>query len=195
MNRLFIFAVAVGLAIAPALAADRHPGGGGHPATAHRTASHAAHVSAHRAGMHQGARHGSRHTSHRTTHHAGRHTTRPATRHAVHHGARPVAHHAAHAAAAHRGDHFAKVRRSVRAMRRFHAGLYRRPHGWYAHHWVIGERLPRPWFVRDYWISDWGIYGLWAPIDGLIWVRVGPDAMLVDPAAGLVVGVEYGLFF
>ena len=80
-------------------------------------------------------------------------------------------------------------------MRRFHAGVYRRPGGWYAHHWTIGERLPRGWFARDYWINDWAIYGLWAPVDGLIWVRVGPDATLVDPASGAVVGVEYGLFF
>jgi Ni/Co efflux regulator RcnB len=90
---------------------------------------------------------------------------------------------------------YAKVRRAVHAQHRFHAGAYRRPGGWYAHHWAIGERLPRAWFVRDYWISDWAIYGLWAPIDGLIWVRVGPDAMLVDPLTGEIVAVDYDIFF
>jgi Ni/Co efflux regulator RcnB len=60
---------------------------------------------------------------------------------------------------------------------------------------VIGNRLPRGWFVRDYWLTDWAIYGLWAPVDGLVWVRVGPDAMLIDPDTGEVVGVEYAAFF
>jgi len=109
---------------------------------------------------------------------------------AAHHAVRHAAH---HPAAAH--ARFAKVRRAIRAHRRFHAGIYRRPRGWYAHHWRIGERLPRAWFVRDYWIGDWAIYGLWAPIDGLIWVRVGADAVLIDPVTGEVIGVEYAVFW
>jgi Ni/Co efflux regulator RcnB len=104
-------------------------------------------------------------------------------------------HHAAHHAAANNRDRFSHVRRAVHAARRFHAGAYRQPHGWYSHHWAIGERLPRGWFARDYWINDWAIYGLWAPVDGLIWVRVGPDAMLVDPVTGAIVAVDYGLFW
>jgi Ni/Co efflux regulator RcnB len=87
------------------------------------------------------------------------------------------------------------MRRAVHARHRFHVGVYRRPHGWYSHHWAIGNRLPRGWFARDYWITDWALYGLWAPIDGLVWVRVGPDAMLIDPDTGEVVGVEYGVFW
>jgi Ni/Co efflux regulator RcnB len=194
MSRLFILIVTAGLAAAPAFAADRHPGGGGgHPAAAHRTVSHAAHFSAHRPAMHR--------AMHRSAHQVSRHRSSHVSHHVAHHVAHHAIHHAVHhaihraAATAHRANHFAKVRRSVRAMRRFHAGVYRRPRGWYAHHWVIGERLPRAWFARNYWLSDWAIYGLWAPVDGLIWVRVGPDAMLVDPATGAVVGVEYGLFF
>jgi Ni/Co efflux regulator RcnB len=94
-----------------------------------------------------------------------------------------------------KGGRFAHLRRSVRARHRFHVGVYRRPHGWYSHHWVIGNRLPRAWFARDYWITDWALYGLWAPINGLVWVRNGPDAMLIDPVTGEVVGVEYGIFW
>lgn len=199
MHKLIVCLLATGLiAAAPALAAERHNSGGSHPTVAHRAsgthlrrpASHhvshrpAGHRTTHRA-MHRG-RHTSRahvrHVTHRAVHHAARHAVQHAVRHAAH-------------AAVNRADRFAKVRRSVRAMRRFHAGTYRRPAGWYAHHWVIGERLPRAWFAREYWISDWAIYGLWAPIDGLIWVRVGPDAVLLDPSGGLVVGIEYGLFF
>lgn len=90
---------------------------------------------------------------------------------------------------------FASLRRAFRAPHRFRIGIYRRPYGWYSHRWVIGEWLPRGWFVRDYWITDFGLYGLLAPPDGLIWVRVGPDAMLIDEETGEVIQVEYGLFY
>ena len=205
MKMLLIWLFAAALAT-PALA-ERH-GGAGHPAAAHRTmqvhtARARAHVSAHRRAVprttHRTARHSSHHHLRHITHHASHHATHRsahrATHRAVHHAARHVAGHVAHATTARGDQRYAKVRRAVRAMRRFHAGNYRRPGGWYSHHWIIGERLPRAWFARDYWLSDWAMYGLWAPIDGLIWVRVGPDAVLVDPASGDVVGIEYGLFF
>ncbi len=88
-------------------------------------------------------------------------------------------------------DHY----RVVHAKHRFHAGIYRRPHGWYRHHWRLGQRLPRAWFVRDYWIPDWRVYGLWAPYDGLVWVRVGEDAYLTDPYTGEVASIQYGVFW
>jgi Ni/Co efflux regulator RcnB len=192
MNRLLIWVLAAGLSAAvPALAANHPRGGGGHPAAHSAARMHtsrpAAHFSRHRPSAHRAV--------HRTVHHAVRHSSRRVVRRAVHHAVHHAARHASHAAVAHKNGRYAKVRRSVRAMRQFHAGAYRRPADWYAHHWAIGERLPRGWFARDYWLGDWAIYGLWAPVDGLIWVRVGPDAMLVDPASGAVVGVEYSLFF
>jgi Ni/Co efflux regulator RcnB len=121
-----------------------------------------------------------RHEGHRVVHRAAKRRVR----HEVHR---------AHAAAA--NSPFARVRKEVHAKRRLHAGQYRSPPGWFSHRWVLGERLPRPWFVRDYWIMDWQIYGLWAPIDGLIWVRVGNDALLIDPDSGEVVGIEYDVFW
>ena len=95
----------------------------------------------------------------------------------------------------HASPKFAKFHRVVRAPKRFHIGVYRRPHGWFSHHWRFGERLPRAWFARNYWIGDWGLYGLWAPYDGLVWVRVGPDAFLIDQYTGEVVSIEYGIFW
>ena len=198
MKRFAIAALMMGFAIvSPAMAKEHR---GGHP-TAHmsRPSAHMArrpsmhigahrpvaahhrsfHVSSHRASHHRPRYHHGRYHAHHATHHATRHEVRHAVRHAEH-------------KALHR---YAKVRRFIHASRRFHVGAYRRPNGWYAHRWVIGDRLPRGWFARDYWLSDWAIYGLWAPIDGLIWVRVGPDAMLVDPVTGEVIAVDYGLFF
>jgi len=95
-------------------------------------------------------------------------------------------------AAGHRWNNF---RRAYRAPHRFRIGVYRRPAGWYSHRWYVGAYLPRGWFVRDYWIGDWGMYGLIDPPDDLVWVRVGPDAMLIDPDSGEVVRVVYGIFW
>jgi Ni/Co efflux regulator RcnB len=200
MKRFAIAALLLGFAVISPAAAKEHRGGGSHPTShmsrptphmGHRptmrsrayrpAASHhrSFHISSHRAAHHRPTYHSPRHRAHHTVHHAARHEVRHAVRHAEH-------------KALHR---YAKVRRSMHARHRFHAGAYRRPNGWYTHRWVIGERLPRGWFARDYWLTDWAIYGLWAPIDGLIWVRVGPDAMLIDPATGEVVAVDYGLFY
>lgn len=96
------------------------------------------------------------------------------------------------AAGAHR---FASLRRAYRANHRFHIGVYHWPHGWYHRHWIVGAFVPRAWFARDYWITDFGLYGLIAPVDGLVWVRVGPDALLIDPGTGEVVQVVYGIFW
>jgi Ni/Co efflux regulator RcnB len=196
MKRLLIAALAAGLAFtAPALADKRpHGGGGGHPAMAHSAPRmHAARPAAHFAVRRPAAAHrGMRTSAHRPM--------RSTTRHAVRRTARHVAHRAVHrgghaAIARHASGRFGKVRRSMRAAHRFHAGAYHRPRGWFARHWRLGQRLPRGWFARDFWITDWAIYGLWAPIDGLVWVRVGPDAMLIDPVTGEIVSVDYALFF
>lgn len=89
-----------------------------------------------------------------------------------------------------------KVRANITAPRKFHAArAYVRPPGWYEHRWVYGERLPRNFFVSDFWITDYGTYGLIAPWDGYEWVRYGDDALLIDIDTGEVIRVEYGLFY
>jgi Ni/Co efflux regulator RcnB len=89
-----------------------------------------------------------------------------------------------------------KVRANITAPRKFHAArAYVRPAGWYEHRWTYGERLPRNFFVSDFWITDFGVYGLIAPWDGYEWVRYGDDALLIDVDTGEVIRVEYGLFY
>ncbi len=220
MKRFLITAFAIAFATAsPALAAHRphstasahasvrartHPSGHAGPAhrsVAHvRVTTHRAHATRptrrssvyrtthHRQATERQSHHPVRHGSHR---HSSHHTAGRVPRHAVHHAVRHEIRQVGHAA---KGP-FAKVRKVVHAKRRFHAGTYRSPPGWFARHWVMGERLPRPWFVRDYWIMDWQVYGLWAPVDGLIWVRVGSDALLIDPDTGEIIGIEYDVFW
>jgi Ni/Co efflux regulator RcnB len=85
--------------------------------------------------------------------------------------------------------------RNVSASRRFQAGSYRAPQGYSYRRWSWGQRLPAVYFGRDYWIGDYSSYGLFAPPYGLVWVRVGPDALLIDEYSGEIVQVDYGMFY
>ena len=201
MKGLLVGAFALVLAAASPAFAQHRPHAA--PSGSHPTSHVRSHPIAH-AARPQSAHHAVRTSSHRTVHHAATHATRHAAHHAARHTVRHAAHHAVHHAARQEVRHavaaaakgpFARVQKTVYAKRRFHAGVYRSPPGWFVHHWVLAERLPRPWFVRDYWIMDWQVYGLWAPVDGLIWVRVGNDALLIDPDTGEIIGIEYDVFW
>jgi Ni/Co efflux regulator RcnB len=85
--------------------------------------------------------------------------------------------------------------RNVTAPRHFQAGSYRAPQGYPYRRWSWGQRLPAAYFGRDYWIGDYSSYGLFAPPYGFVWVRFGPDALLIDEYWGEIVQVVYGLFY
>jgi Ni/Co efflux regulator RcnB len=89
-----------------------------------------------------------------------------------------------------------KVQANIQAPRRFHVAVaYARPAGFYVHRWTFGERLPVAFYARDYWITDFAVYGLMPPWPGYEWIRVGDDALLIDVETGEVIRVEYGLFY
>jgi len=90
---------------------------------------------------------------------------------------------------------FNSLRRNMQAPRHFRNGHYHAPQGYQQRHWGYGERLPRGYFVRDYWISNFLMFGLFAPPSDLIWVRVGNDALLVDRYSGEIVQVRYSVFY
>lgn len=92
------------------------------------------------------------------------------------------------------GD-IAALRGNVQAPRHFQAGAYRPPQGFVSRHWRYGDRLPRAYYARNYWLTNFLIYGLLSPPPGLVWVRVGPDALLIDEYTGEVVRMEYGVFY
>jgi Ni/Co efflux regulator RcnB len=80
--------------------------------------------------------------------------------------------------------------------RRYHwRGEWYAPRGFYYRHWVYGDRLPWGWFDQDYWIDDYYSYDLPVPPYGYEWIRLGPDAVLVDLETGMVVETVYGLFY
>ena len=78
---------------------------------------------------------------------------------------------------------------------RFRAGYYRPPYGYYSRAWVFGDFLPQPWFARDYWLDDFLDFDLPYPPPGFVWVRVGPDALMIDRFTGRVVQVVRGIFW
>ena len=49
--------------------------------------------------------------------------------------------------------------------------------------------------MRNYWLMDFLMYGLDEPPAGYVWVRYGPDALLIDEYDGEIVEVEYGVFY
>lgn len=86
--------------------------------------------------------------------------------------------------------------RQITPDRRFRwQGHWTSQPGFYYRHWRYGQRLPWGWFGSQWYIDDYDYYDLPAPPWGYEWVRVGPDALLVDVRTGLIVETVYGLFY
>jgi Ni/Co efflux regulator RcnB len=97
----------------------------------------------------------------------------------------------------HRGPRqdFDRFHGNFPADRRFHAGPWRPPRGYQYRRWTYGERLPSLYFDPSLWITRFALYGLMAPLPDTVWVRSGPDALLVDRATGEIVRAQYGVFY
>jgi Ni/Co efflux regulator RcnB len=83
---------------------------------------------------------------------------------------------------------------NFQAPRSFRIGPYRPPAGWVARRWAYGQILPRAFWVSQYIIADYWLFGLEVPPIGYEWVRYGADALLVNTVTGQILQVEYGLF-
>ena len=172
------------------MAEPPHPGGG-HPAALHPPAVVHAPVSHVHVAPHATYHHTVGHPVSAYHHHV--------VRHIVHH--HPVAVHVTHHVAVvghgrtHLSPRVAALRRNITAARHFHAGIYRAPPGYHYQRWGYGQFLPAVYWGRDFWITDFLAFGLFAPPDGLIWVRYGPDALLVDQYTGEIIQVDYGVFY
>jgi Ni/Co efflux regulator RcnB len=86
--------------------------------------------------------------------------------------------------------------RVIRPEGRYHwRGEWFPQPGFYYHRWAYGERLPYGWWGSQWFIQDYDFYGLPPAPYGYEWVRVGPDALLIDLRTGMVVESAYGLFY
>jgi len=90
---------------------------------------------------------------------------------------------------------WSRFRRNLWSDRRFDVDYYRGPSGWRYHRYRYGDRLPRAFFVTRFWLTDFWHYGLFPPPPGLIWVRYGPDALLIDRYTGEIIQVRYNVFY
>jgi len=83
---------------------------------------------------------------------------------------------------------------NFQASRSYRIGPYHGPRGWEGHHWGYGQVLPRPYWTSQYILADYWLFGLEIPPNGYEWVRVGPDAILVNVLTGEILKVDYGAF-
>lgn len=95
----------------------------------------------------------------------------------------------------HHDEHHHAVEHNHHAPARFTmSGRYVRPHGYHAHSWRRGDRLPPGYRASAYVIPDASLYHLRPPPRGYYWVRVDNNAVLAAVATGVVVDVSLNLF-
>jgi Ni/Co efflux regulator RcnB len=87
-----------------------------------------------------------------------------------------------------------KYQHNFQATRSYRIGPYVRPAGWVATHWVSGQILPPAYWVAEYLIGDYWLFGLQVPPVGYEWVRDDDDAILVNTTTGEILQVEYSVF-
>ena len=85
--------------------------------------------------------------------------------------------------------------KNFQAPHAFHYGDYHGPADYSYHRWSFGDNLPREYWAQNFWLNNYLNFGLVAPPDGYVWVRYGPDAVLIDEDTGEIVQVEYGVFY
>jgi Ni/Co efflux regulator RcnB len=88
-----------------------------------------------------------------------------------------------------------QYRRNYDSPRRYRAGSYQWRDGYSYNRYRYGQRLPRHFYGRNFWLTNFVIFGLFPPPDGYVWVRYGPDAILIDEYTGEIVQVRYNVFY
>ena len=79
--------------------------------------------------------------------------------------------------------------------RRVNVSTYHYPHGYNYRRWSVGSVLPRLFLSGSYFFNDYGALGLGAPPPGYVWVRYGPDLLLVNRYNGRIADVIPGAFY
>ncbi|HEX5184350.1 MAG TPA: RcnB family protein [Allosphingosinicella sp.] len=69
------------------------------------------------------------------------------------------------------------------------------PRGYRYRRWSVGLILPRLFLSNVYYFGDWADLGLGPPPPGYVWVRYGPDLLLVNRYTGRIRDVVYGAFY
>jgi len=81
------------------------------------------------------------------------------------------------------------------SFHRIRVSAFRYPRGYSYRRWSIGAILPRLFLSNSYYWNDWAGLGLGAPPPGYVWVRYGPDLLLVNRYTGRIADVIPGAFY
>jgi Ni/Co efflux regulator RcnB len=73
--------------------------------------------------------------------------------------------------------------------------IYNYPHGYAYRRWTVGRILPHIFLSNLYYWTNWAALGLGPAPPGYVWVRYGPDLLLVDRYTGRIADVIYGAFY
>lgn len=89
------------------------------------------------------------------------------------------------------------AQRSGRAqnVRRVQAPAFRYPRGYGYRRWGIGLVLPSLFLSNSYFYNNWSAVGAYPPPPGYVWVRYGPDLLLVSRRSGRIRDAMYGVFY
>lgn len=80
-------------------------------------------------------------------------------------------------------------------VRRVRAPAFRYPSGYRYRHWSAGSILPAIFLSNYYFYNNWAAVGAYPPPPGFVWVRYGPDLLLVSRRSGRIRDVIYGVFY
>lgn len=75
------------------------------------------------------------------------------------------------------------------------APAFRYPRGYHYRRWNIGLILPSIFLSNYYFYNNWAALGAYPPPPGFVWVRYGPDLLLVSRRSGRIRDVIYGAFY
>jgi Ni/Co efflux regulator RcnB len=94
-----------------------------------------------------------------------------------------------------RNDGYGTYRKTVTATQRYDAGAFQAPAGYTYSRYTVGDHVPAVLLQsNNLMLSDYANYRLDAPPEGLKWIRVGNDALLIDRSNGEVIQTDYSLF-
>lgn len=80
-------------------------------------------------------------------------------------------------------------------FRPIHRPGFHYPRGYHYRRWSVGLILPSIFLSNYYYFNDWAELGAYPPPPGYIWVRYGPDLLLVNRYNGRIRDVIYGAFY
>jgi len=91
-------------------------------------------------------------------------------------------------------DAYGNFRKTVTSTKRYHAAAFEAPSGFTYRRFSVGQHVPDALLSDSVQLNNYQDYALVTPPSGLVWIRDGQDALLVDGRTGEVIQADYDLF-